>query len=730
MPRRRLIPLLLWYLGLGLGLAALPLACGPDSVKSPFGPGAGGGSADGAAGMQGDAGFRLAIDAGDEVDPTLGGPCQDDGQCDDQVDCTDNGCDQTLGRCRFTPNDARCADASYCNGEEKCDVRAGCGPGEPVACSDNDTCTIDVCIEATQSCRHDARDADGDGDPTRDCGGKDCDDQNPLVSSSALEICGNQLDDDCDAQVDEPDCSAPEHDTCAQALEITAAGFYDIDLSATQLDYPTTCATEVAGFRDAVVTLVVPDAGPLDVDVIAKLDQGQVSLGTADSCGDAASARCEASFQSPLGAGVSRLLLRGLLPGKYPIYVAADSETIAQLRVDFRAPEPKLGELCEDAQSLLPSAEPVLVRLPGYAADASSGCVTQAPPDSTTQTSTGDAFLSFTLDAASDVTLIAEAQDDLGLPVLSLLSASCKHELTCRVSQPGRLFVRDLAAGSYRVAVSGTAPDDVSVRLETSPVSEAPPGEGCASPPTLDVGVEQLIDLSTHEDAVDPGCLTGAPDVSYGFALDAKKDVALVGRFSSGDRGGVSIAQEDCRASYACRVDSGTVRALSYGLDAGQYRAIIQSEQGNPVGLSLFERPAALAVHVPFADNCDGLLAVPETGGRFSGNTANAFPDFSAGCDVGGQAEGGAPDQILKLSLSAARRVILDMQGSAYNTLLSVRAGEFCPGIELPLACAPGYWSSRSYLDLDLQKGAYFIQIDGYDGDAGAWKLDVFTAPL
>src|SRR6185369_11900407 len=98
--------------------------------------------------------------------------------------------------------------------------------------------------------------------------------------------------------------------------------------------------------------------------------------------------------------------------------------------------------------------------------------------------------------------------------------------------------------------------------------------------------------------------------------------------------------------------------------------------------------------------------------------------------DVGGQPEGGAPDQILKLSLSAPHRVVLDMQGSAYRTILSVREGEFCPGTELQLACAPGYGPTRSYLDLELQAGDYFVLIDGYNGDSGAWKLDVFTAPL
>jgi hypothetical protein len=60
--------------------------------------------------------------------------------------------------------------------------------------------------------------------------------------------------------------------------------------------------------------------------------------------------------------------------------------------------------------------------------------------------------------------------------------------------------------------------------------------------------------------------------------------------------------------------------------------------------------------------------------------------------------------------------------------MLSVRSGPDCPGEELPLACATGYYEPRSFLDLDLQAGDYFVQIDGYDGASGAWKLDVFTA--
>ncbi len=671
--------------------------------------------------MQGNAGFKLDVDAGSEPNPSLGGPCQDDGQCDDGVACTRDACDDTLGRCRFEPDDSACDDDQYCDGVERCDVRDGCVFGEPIACSDDTTCTIDVCVEETQSCRNDPRDADADGDPTRNCmGGSDCDDANPYVNSSASETCGNHRDDDCDGLVDEKECVTPEFDNCVAPLAIAEPGFYDIDLTGSVLDYPSVCATEAEGFRDVVLLVSVPDDGPYDLDVTAKLDTGRLALATADGCGDIDSVKCEPSFSSPLGGSVARLLLRGLSAGEYPIYVAADVEGMAQAHVELRPAEPQLGELCEDALTLTAFADPLVLRLPGYSTDFGSACMAE----------TGDAFLEFTLEQASDVTLIAEAQADLGLPVLSLLDGKCQHELTCRKSQPGRLFARDVAAGTYRVAVAATGPDDISVRLETDAVSEPPPGEGCDDAQPLTPGVEALVDLSNHEDAVDPGCLVGAPDATFGFELAETRDVALIGRFSSGDLGAVSISGPTCGESISCQSGSGTQRVLRMGLLGGSYRAVIEAAQGNPVGLSWFERPALAQVHVPFADDCESVVNVPEVGGRFSGNTSNAFADFSAGCDVGGGEEGGAPDQILKLHLSKARRVVLDMQGSDFDTILSVREGKFCPGAELPMACATGLQAERSYLDLDLQAGDYFIQIDGYDGAAGAWKLNVFTALL
>src|SRR5690606_17768262 len=111
--------------------------------------------------------------------------------------------------------------------------RIGCVFGEPVACSDDRTCTIDRCVEQTRSCEHTARDADGDGDGVWNCGeGGDCNDQNPRVSSLREEICGNGVDDDCDSEVDEEDCAAPEHDRCEDALVIEESGSYELSFAA------------------------------------------------------------------------------------------------------------------------------------------------------------------------------------------------------------------------------------------------------------------------------------------------------------------------------------------------------------------------------------------------------------------------------------------------------------------------------------------------------------------
>jgi hypothetical protein len=217
-------------------------------------------------------------------------------------------------------------------------------------------------------------------------------------------------------------------------------------------------------------------------------------------------------------------------------------------------------------------------------------------------------------------------------------------------------------------------------------------------------------------------------DAAYELDLTAPSDVLLVERIASGDTGALGLAQPACLAStaLACQVGSQSpVRASRRNVPAGQYRVVAESLLGENVQLTAFVRNAVPPTLVPFADGCADAFPIPPAGGFFQGNTANAGADFPAGCDQGGVPGAGAPDQLLVLTLPTTKRVVLDMEGSGYNTILDVRQGPSCPGTEVPSACAAGYGQGRSYLDLVLGAGTYYVQIDGYVLDKGPWFLDV-----
>jgi hypothetical protein len=155
-------------------------------------------------------------DAGTSDGSIFGQPCLDDSQCDDGVDCTHDSCNHEFRRCQFILDDSRCQNGVYCDGIERCDPDLGCRQGSIVDCNDDQTCTIDVCIEAMRVCKHDLRDADGDGAPDGHCTAVgDCDDNDPTVFPDHVEVCDNHKDDNCDGRVDETFAlGKPTNDTC------------------------------------------------------------------------------------------------------------------------------------------------------------------------------------------------------------------------------------------------------------------------------------------------------------------------------------------------------------------------------------------------------------------------------------------------------------------------------------------------------------------------------------
>lgn len=704
---------------------ALGFGCGTRSVPNPFafdaGPDGGGG---------GGGGGEDPMDAGPGEDPTLGGPCVDDGQCDDGLACTPSDkCDLGLQRCRFTPDHTLCQNSFYCDGEERCDNKLGCSPGVPVGCSDGTPCTLDACDEATQTCTHAPRDADGDGDPDIHCtGGGDCDDADPTISATAPEICGDGRDNNCDSKVDEAPCVTPAHDTCADPLEINASGTYKMATTGAAFDYATQCGlSNQPGTADVVAALLLPKGPLVDVEIAARTQGAPVSVAIATQCGDPTKElACSGPLPAPQGGQIAKLYAHALgSPAQrtaLPIYIATQPAAELTLEVQIHAPSPiPTNETCGSAQPIT-AGVPVTVPIFGAVKDVESVCATPL----------GDLVYSFTLPAPADVDVYGSSIDGDGLPSLSLRGPGCAllgDEIACHKAPSAHIFRHALPGGTYFVAVSASAPTTSLVTVEIKPPSPLEPNESCSGAPPIPPNKTLPVALALHQDDINLGCFPGSVDAAYALDLPFSSDVLLVERIGQGDTGGVELSLPACGAAQDLLVcgtgASSPVRASKRNVPAGAYRVIAETLKGGDTELTALVRPAAPTTLVPFADACADAFTLPPEGGFFQGNTVNATANFSAGCDQGTVMGAGAPDQLLKLVLSAQKRVILEMNGSSYTTLLDVRKGPACPGTEVPLGCAVGFAASRSYLDLTLPADTYYLQVDGFSFDAGAWSLDV-----
>src|SRR5688572_23185219 len=102
-------------------------------------------------------------------------------------------------------NDTECWDGVFCNGEEKCGASSTCERGVEVSCVPDDACHTSTCSETRDMCLVKLIDHDGDEEAASIYGecGTDCDDYNDAINSAQSEVCGNDIDDDCDPTTDD-----------------------------------------------------------------------------------------------------------------------------------------------------------------------------------------------------------------------------------------------------------------------------------------------------------------------------------------------------------------------------------------------------------------------------------------------------------------------------------------------------------------------------------------------
>jgi hypothetical protein len=160
-------------------------------------------------------------------------------------------------------------------------------------------------------------------------------------------------------------------------------------------------------------------------------------------------------------------------------------------------------------------------------------------------------------------------------------------------------------------------------------------------------------------------------------------------------------------------------------LPPGDYRVVLNDQRGDQDSLTTLVRDAVPPTTVMGADLCANAFSIPAAGGYFTGDTTNATANYDAPCDSPNAPMNGAGDEVLALTLAAPQRVVLDMTGSSFQTILDVRQGSPCPGTAIQDDCYVGFSSSRSFLDLELTAGTYYVIVHGYDGAVGTWNLDV-----
>src|SRR5205085_5840352 len=81
-------------------------------------------------------------------------PSSNGRDCSDGVGCTVDSCDEQTDACLHEPRNTLCTDNAFCNGVEVCSPVNDCQPGTPPNCNDNVSCTTDSCNEGTDSCNH------------------------------------------------------------------------------------------------------------------------------------------------------------------------------------------------------------------------------------------------------------------------------------------------------------------------------------------------------------------------------------------------------------------------------------------------------------------------------------------------------------------------------------------------------------------------------------------------
>ena len=640
--------------------------------------------------------------------------------CADAVDCTRDSCDEPVRGCSHRPTPALCSDGDACNGAERCDVALGCVPGAALACDDGDDCTTDTCDAAT-GCASAPRDRDGDGFGDGFCGGTDCLDDPALggasVAPGRVEVCDNDLDDDCDGLRDFATLGCiPTNDACATARVLPGAGSYSASTRGLSDDYALHCP---GGFpsgpvTDAVFRVTVPATSDLVVSVHRSGPAYGLPLGMTvrrfDDCATGPELR-------ELACGTSTSLrVRSAPPGDYAILVSAEVTGSFDLVVELDAPTTAPPVDVCGAGTLDVSAGGTFRAVRGdLHDDYGLTCNSVTPP-----MTRADAAYVLTLASPKDVQLDLTPSGALALVSDCAAPASTLACVPDRSGGVSTLFRRSLPAGSYFILAepnftgpSGGTLDDFALDVRVSEPTFAPPGDSCSSAALLSPDVP----LSTPLDALafDVGLSCSSPssmlarDLVYSFTLATAQDVSL--RFTTplgpffGDSPTLALTSTcgDATGQRSCTfVDGANVLEHTWrSVSAGTWYVVAgtTATTGSVEALLTLAPPTA----VPANDDCSGATELV-SGTPVLLALASYDDDLSLSCGYGG-----TPDAVYSFTLPRRQNVAL---------IASPVGGSGLIGLALRSACTTGpdlgcSEAEPSSISTTLDAGTYYVVVEG-----------------
>lgn len=659
------------------------------------------------------------LDGGALVDasvapPIADVPCNDDGPCNDGFSCTDDRCDLEAGRCVHVAHDERCDDRVFCNGFEVCNVRRGCITGGDV-CGVGNGCNIARCDEAARQCTTTPRDADSDGDPDNHCGGADCDDTDPRRSSRMSEICGNGLDDNCNAQVDESGCIAPQGDQCAQPVVMPAEGERTVSTAGATAPIPSGCSFPLSTTSKTIFVAVPRSSGH---DTVLEVSDASmpVTLALLASCG-APATTCEQGAVAPF----PRMLVTAAPTGSAIVAVTSPVESTLRLRtVALPATQTPATSDCTTPAPLVPGV-PMRIDFTSQRATLPSDCA-----------SAGLRTFALEVPATSTLTLTARSLTGSGNAAIGLRQGTCSDlasEIVCRNSETGPLVHPYLAAGSYVVTVATATATAVELTATLTAPGTLASGSGCLDAIPVSPGQKVATSFDDRPDFVRSGCQSGGAASVFRLDIPSPSDLLIVGRVPVAANGSMALLDDRCtpRTAQRCSVGGTPFHVTRQAVRAGIFFVGLGTDGGGSGTLAAYTRTSVPETLVSGGGDCATAVPIGANGGRFSGDSTGLPSTVGTTCDTA-LANPRAPTQLFRLTLASRRRVLLDTSGSAFPTIASIRSGPTCPGSELPDGCHTGFGVDRSFLDRVLDPGTYWLVLTGFSSAQGRWTLDVFTA--